>query len=357
MTWTSSDESVAKVSTSGRVTPVAPGQCTIMCQSQEFPAVFAAANVTVKQLVTKITFAEKEVSLPVNTSMQVFWEVSPQNATDQSVTFSSNKESIATVDANGLITGHKRGECYITVKAADGSKKQARIKVSVLQPVEGVHMKNDTLSVGVDESITATAVLEPSDASNNRMTWYSADPSIATVKGSRNKPTITGWRWGTTSITGVTEDGGYVTTATINVGNYDKALKITDLYISDNRIKIVVNNESNMNITRFYYTIACYDYLGNPVPCTTYGGHAFEGSYRHTLYEGDNTEHGRFSFHDFVQPETPIAHVTMQITGYRTDDGYSRDIRGDRQIVVEFKTAAYVGQPEVTDIPAEAPLQ
>ncbi|MBP3636481.1 MAG: Ig-like domain-containing protein [Clostridia bacterium] len=357
VTWTSSDESVAKVSTSGRVTPVGPGKCTIMCQSQEFPAIFAAANVTVKQLVTKITFAEKEVSLPVNTSMQVFWEVSPQNATDQSVTFSSNKESIATVDANGLITGHKRGECYITVKAADGSKKQARIKVSVLQPVEGVHMKNDTLSVGVDESITATAVLEPSDASNNRMTWYSADPSIATVKGSRNKPTITGWRWGTTSITGVTEDGGYVTTATINVGNYDKALKITDLYISDNRIKIVVNNESNMNITRFYYTIACYDYLGNPVPCTTYGGHAFEGSYRYTLYEGDNTEHGRFSFHDFVQPETPIAHVTMQITGYRTDDGYSRDIRGDRQIVVEFKTAAYVGQPEVTDVPAEAPLQ
>ena len=52
-----------------------------------------------------------------------------------------------------------------------------------------------------------------------------------------------------------------------------------------------------------------------------------------------------------------MGRVVMRITGYRTDDGYSREIRGDRQIVVEFKTAAYVGQPEVTDAPAEAPLQ
>lgn len=351
--WSSSDESIAKVNQSGRITPVAPGVCTITCQSQAFPAVCATATVHVHQLVKKITFAEKEVSFPVNSTMQVFWEISPQNATDQSVTFFSNKESIATVDENGVITGHKRGSCTITVKAADGSGKQARIKVNVLQPVEGVHMKNDTLSVGVDETITATAVLEPSDASNTRMTWVSADPSIATVKGSRNKPSITGQAWGTTTITGVTEDGGFVTSATVKVGNYDKALKITDLYLSGNKIKIVVNNESNMNITRFYYTISCYDWMGQPLPCNEDGSNSFDGSYRYTLYEGDNTEHGKFSFGDFVQPTDQIAHVTMQITGYRTDDGYSRDIRESRQVVVEFKTSSYVGQPDPTDAPAE----
>ena len=361
VTWSSSDESVATVNKSGRVTPVGVGSCTITCQSADFPEVSTTATVTVEQLVTKIEFAEKEVAFDVDTSLQVFWEVHPQTATNPEVTFSTNKEAIATVDENGLITGHKRGECYITAKAVDGSGKSARIKVTVMQPVEGVYMKNDTLSVGVDESITATAVLEPADASNTNMSWFSADPTIATVKGTRTRPTITGRRWGTTTITGTTEDGGYTTTATVNVGNYDKALKITDLYLLNNEIKIVVNNESNMNITRFYYTICCYDYLDNPIVCHENGGSSFEGTYRYTLYEGDNTTHGRFNFGDYVQPETPIARVTMQITAYSNDEGLFRDIREDKQTVVEFKTTEFLGKPTPTPepviVPAEPPAE
>ncbi len=355
--WSSSNESVAKVNSSGRVTPVGVGSCTITCQSADFPEVSATATVNIHQLVTKIQFAEKEVSFDVHTSLQVFWEVSPQNATNPGVTFSTNKESIATVDANGLITGHKRGECYITAKAVDGSGKNARIKVNVLQPVEGVHMKNDTLNVGVDESITGTAVLEPSDASNTNMTWVSADTTIATVKGTKLRPTITGRRWGTTTITGTTEDGGYTTSATVKVGNYDKAVKITDLYLSDNKIKIVVRNESNMNITRFYYTIRCYDWQDEPIVCHENGGTSFDGSYRYTLYEGDSTTHGRFHFGDFVQPETSIARVTMQITGYSTDEGYFRDINENKQVVFEYKTSEFVGKPEPTEVPLVAPAQ
>ena len=355
VTWSSSDESVAKVNTSGRVTPVSVGECTITCQSENFPEVSATANITINQLVTKIAFAEKEVSFDVDTSLQVFWEVSPANATNPEVTFSTNKESIATVDKNGLITGHKRGECYITAKAVDGSGKTARIKVNVLQPVEGVHMKNDSLNVGVAESISAQAVLEPADASNTNMTWTSADTTIATVKGTRTKPTITGRRWGTTTITGVTEDGGYSTTATVKVGNYDKALKITDLYLNDNKIKIVVRNESNMNINRFYYTICCYDFEDNPIVCHENGGSSFDGSYRYTLYEGDSTTHGLFHFGDFIQPETKIARVTMQITSYSTDEGFFRDINENKQVVFEYKTSEFVGKPEPTEEPVIVP--
>ena len=349
--WSSSDTTIATVNQSGRINPVSPGRCTITAACQDFPQLSASCEVEVRQPVTRIAFTEKEVSVNVGSTLQVYWEISPANATVTDVSFSTNKESIATVSAGGLITAHKRGECYITVAAEDGSGKKARILVNVLQPVESVHMKNDTLSVGVDESITATAELEPSDASNNRMTWHSADEHIATVKGSRNRPTITGQHWGTTTITGVTEDGGFTTTATVKVGNYDKALKITDLYLQNNLIKIVVNNESNMNITRFYYTIECYNWQDEPIACNVNGSHTFSGTYRYTLGEGENTEHGKFTFEDFVQPEEEIARVTMRITGYRTDEGYSRTIREDRQMQVEFTTTKYVGAPE--DSPAE----
>lgn len=349
--WSSSNNRVAKVNSSGRITPVSTGTCVITCSSKNFPGVKAQATVHVHQLVTKIAFTQREVTFNVHTSLQVFWNTSPANATNPAVTFSTNKASIATVDENGVITGHKRGTCTITAKAADGSGKRATIRVNILQPVEGVHMKNDTIRVGVDEEAQATAVLEPSDASNNRMTWRSANTAIATVKGSRTRPTITGKRWGSTVITGVTEDGGFVTHLTVNVGNYDKALKITDLYLQDNRIKIVVNNESNMNVTRFDFTIACYDIYGDPLACTEDGSNTFDGSYRLTLYEGDNTQHGRFFFDEFVQPEDEIGHVTMQLTGYRTDSGYRRDIKPERQIIVEYKTASYLGPQEEETLP------
>ncbi len=341
--WTSSDENVAKVSSRGQITPVAPGSCTITCASATDPSVFTTATVAVHQLVKKVAFADSAVSINVQSQGQVFWSVSPQNATNQAVTFKSANERVATVDANGVIYGVKRGSTTVTITAADGSKKKDTIKVNVLQPVEGVHLENDTLQVGVDESVSVRAVLEPSDASNRRMTWHSADPSIATIRGNGTKPTVTGQRWGATSVTGVTEDGGFAVTATINVGNYDRALKVTDLYLQDNRIKIAVLNESNMTITRFNYVIECYDVYGAPLVCCADGSNRFKGSYAHTLYEGDTTEHGKFYFSSFEQPQQTIGRVVMRITGYSTDTGYSRSIREGRQVEMEFTSGAFIG--------------
>lgn len=340
VTWSSSNEAVAKVNNSGRVTPVGPGSCVITCASTAFPDVAASMTVTVRQPVSKISFLEKEVSVNVGSTLPLYWQVEPANATEQSVSFTSKDERIATVGADGTVYGVKRGSTTITVAAQDGSGKKATIKVNVLQPVQGVHMQNDTVTVGVGESVRATAELEPSDASNTNMSWTSEDESIATVRGSNNRPSVTGKRWGTTSIVGVTEDGNYVTTATVKVGNYDKALVITDLYLNGDAIRINVQNQSNMTITRFYYTIEVYDLYGQPLVCNTNGTNTFTGSYGYELYEGDITTHGRFYFSDFVQPVN-VGRVLMRITGYNTDDGYSRTIREDRQVTVEYVAPGY----------------
>lgn len=355
VTWISSDESVAKVNSSGRVTPVAPGTCTITCQSATFPTVFTSATVNVVQLVNKVAFTTSKVDVDVGSTVTVFWETSPANATNAAVELSSNKTSVATVDQDGTVHGLKRGSATITAKTVDGSNRTARITINVLQPVEGVHMKNDTVSVGVDEGLRLTAVLEPEDASNTGMSWYSEDERIATIRGTSNRPTVTGRAWGTTVVHGTTEDGGYTTSATVKVGNYDKALKLTDLYLQSNQIKIVVLNESNMTIERFYFTIECYDIYDQPLACTQTGENIFDGSYRYTLYEGDSTSHGRFYFDNFLQPTEDIGRVVMYITGYRTDDGYSRNIRTEKQTVVEFKSDRFVGQPTATPDPGLAP--
>lgn len=355
VTWISSDESIAKVNSSGRITPVSPGTCTITCQSATFPTVFTSATVNVVQLVTKVAFTTSKVDVDVGSTVNIIWETTPANATNPAVELSSGKTSIATVDQDGTVHGLKRGTATITAKTVDGSNRTARITINVLQPVEGVHMKNDTVSVGVDEGIRLTAVLEPEDASNTNMTWYSEDERIATIRGTTNRPTVTGRAWGTTVVHGTTEDGGYTTSATVNVGNYDKAVKLTDLYLQSNQIKIVVLNESNMTIERFYFTIECYDIYDQPLACTKTGENTFDGSYSYTLYEGESTSHGRFYFDNFQQPTQDIGRVVMYITGYRTDDGYSRNIRTDKQTVVEFKSDKFVGQPAETPDVTAAP--
>ena len=355
VSWYSSDERIAKVNSSGRVTGVSAGTCIVTCASTNFSNVYASAIITVQQPVTKVSFTEKSATVGVGDTINVYWDVQPSTATDSSVTLTTSNSKIATVDQYGTVYGLSRGECTITATANDGSQKKGTIKITVTQPVTGVYMKEDQLYVGVDESITATAVLEPSNASITGMLWTVGDLSIATVRGNGPRATVTGRAWGTTVLKGVTNDGGYTTYATINVGDYNKALKITDLYLLNDQIKIVVENESNLVISRFNFTIDVYDMYGRPLACNTNGSHTFNGSYSYTLYEGDTTRHGRFYFGNFVQP-VGVGRVVMRLTSYRTEDGYTHTIPEKKQIEVVYTAPGYNDQGSEEVAPKEIPI-
>ena len=343
VTWVSSDESIVKVNSSGRITPVGPGSCTITCISQDNPNATATCQVTSLQPVKKVVFSDGSVSFDVNTYAQLSWSVEPWNASDKGVTFTSSDTRIATVDQNGIVYGVKRGSATITAMATDGSRKKDTIRVNVLQPVTGVHMETDHLRVGVGESIRANAVLEPYDASNTNMTWTVNDPYVATVRGGSNRPSITGVRWGTVIVTGVTEDGGYSTYAVVDVGDYDRALRVTDLYLSDNTIKLSTLNESNLVITRFNMVFEVYDIYDMPLPCNTLGTNTFVAGNAYTLLEGELTRHGSYYFYDFVQPAKQIGRVVCYVTDYTTDTGYKHYIDEYKLEKIEFVSPLFVG--------------
>ncbi len=343
--WSSSDETVAKVSTSGRVTAVSPGVAIITCESRTHGYVYAQAVVNVYQPVTKITILNGNSTVPVGGSFVVGWEISPDTATDTSVTLSTNKTHIVEVHQDGTVVGLQRGEAYVYVKANDGSGKEARIKVTVTQPVEGVSVKYDEVSVGVGNRVTNTATFMPSDASITRMTWYSLDPNVATVSGTGSKATVTGRSWGDTTIIGVTEDGKYVTTFEVSVGNLDEALVITNLYVEDNdTIRIVTYNQSNIVITRFYYEIEVFDAWGNPLDCNDRNHtNVFEGSNNHTIYPGESLGRGTYSFGSEFSRPWGIGKVVMTITGYETEDGTSRYIRRENRVPFTWEATVLDG--------------
>jgi uncharacterized repeat protein (TIGR02543 family) len=71
--------------------------------------------------VTGVTISPKELELRPGASKQLTKTVSPDNATNKNVTWSSSKDSVATVDGNGKVTAVDEGDAIITVKTVDGN--------------------------------------------------------------------------------------------------------------------------------------------------------------------------------------------------------------------------------------------
>lgn len=343
--WSTSDASVATVSANGYVKGVRAGSCTITCQSKTFPEIYAQIDVTVYAPVTSITFNEKKPSVAVGRSIALSWTVKPQDATDSSVSFSTNKPDVVSVSDDGIVTGLKRGECYVYATANDGSGKKATIRVTVTQPVTGVTMKYTSQNVGLNKYTTNTAILEPANADNKKMQWTSQDERIATVSGNGLNPKVTGRAWGTTTIIGTTDDGSYVVTYTINVGSRKDALRITNLWAENNAAKIVVYNASNLTITKFYYTIYLYNAFGEPLVCNTDGrSFSFTGTYNFTLAPGEATRHGQFSFgREYIKPYG-VGQVVMRINGYDIEGGEHYDIPANDQPEFTWKATIDDGQ-------------
>lgn len=343
--WSTSDASVATVSANGYVKGVRAGSCTITCQSKTFPEIYAQIDVTVYAPVTSITFNEKKPSVAVGRSIALSWTVKPQDATDSSVSFSTNKPDVVSVSNDGIVTGLKRGECYVYATANDGSGKKATIRVTVTQPVTGVTMKYTSQNVGLNKYTTNTAILEPANADNKKMQWTSQDERIATVSGNGLNPKVTGRAWGTTTIIGTTDDGSYVVTYTINVGSRKDALRITNLWAENNAAKIVVYNASNLTITKFYYTIYLYNAFGEPLVCNTDGrSFSFTGTYNFTLAPGEATRHGQFSFgREYIKPYG-VGQVVMRINGYDIEGGEHYDIPANDQPEFTWKATIDDGQ-------------
>ena len=144
--------------------------------------------------------------------------VTPGNATDKTVTWSTSNEAIATV-SGGVVTGVKAGEVTITAKAGD---KSATCTVTVtaastepeVVPVTGVTLNQTAVTLDIDQSITLTATVAPENATNKAVTWASDKTDVATVDANGK---VTAVAAGTANITVTTQDGGKTATCVVTV--------------------------------------------------------------------------------------------------------------------------------------------
>jgi hypothetical protein len=158
--------------------------------------------------------------------------VSPADAENQAVAWSSSDAAIATVDQSGMVTAVSAGTATITVTTQDGGK-TATCTVTVQAAkiaVIGVTLDKTTATQNVDETLTLVATVTPNDATNQNVSWRSSNDAIATVD---NSGTVTGIAAGTATITVTTEDGDKTATCTVTVSEPEPTKEIYALDISE----------------------------------------------------------------------------------------------------------------------------
>ena len=164
---------------------------------------------------TGITVSNTSVSLMEGTTSKVTATVTPSNATNKTVTWTSGNTSVATV-SGGTITGISPGTTTITAKTSNGLTATVSVTVTVnpniIKPT-GITIDKQTLTLTEGETGKLTATVLPSNATNKTVTWTSGNTSVATVNSSG---TVTAVTEGIVTITASTFNG-YKATATVIV--------------------------------------------------------------------------------------------------------------------------------------------
>ena len=167
-----------------------------------------------KVAVTGVSLDRTTAEMKVGGKVTLTSTVEPADATNKKVTWKSDKTSIATVNASGVVSGVSPGTTVITVTTNDGGK-TAKCTVTVKPiAVTGVTLNKTSADLNAGSTLTLTATISPSNATNKKVTWKSSNTGIATVT---DKGVVKGIKAGKATITVTTTDGKKTASCTITV--------------------------------------------------------------------------------------------------------------------------------------------
>lgn len=225
--YESSDPKVATVDKNGVLTGVKAGKVTVTVTSKENTTQpkTAKINVTVDQPVRGISLSAASIDIGKGKTMPLTATVTPSDATNKQVTWTSADPKIASVAANGTVRGVGTGTTTVTCTAKDGSGASASVKVTVTQQITGIKASNNKTKVGVKagDSTRVSVTVTPADATNKTLEWTCSNNAVAAITDSRaGSVTIKGLKTGTAKVTGKATDGsGKSVTLTVTVeGDY-----------------------------------------------------------------------------------------------------------------------------------------
>lgn len=195
ITWTSSNENVAKVSenTDGtvRITAGTKGNAVITAAADIGIRKQISISVKEKQRIEEVTLnitstvlyvnGFKDSVMPLPTYVQLTASPKSQAESDIVYKWTSTNEEVATVDENGRVTAVSPGVAVIMVEDTGGSGKYAKCTVTVERCLEEVRTNVEEIRLQPGKKVTLQTLLSPTDATVKNLEWESLDETIASV--------------------------------------------------------------------------------------------------------------------------------------------------------------------------------
>ncbi len=270
--YSSSDSRVATVDANGNIKAVKAGYAYIYAKSVDGPYAYSYVTVKAKETpqppkevkVTNVSVDRRYLTLEEGENYTLTATVSPADATNKTVNYSSSDSRVATVDANGNITAVKAGSAYIYAKSVDGPYAYSYVTVKAKetpQPPAEVKVTNITLDtrylrLDAGKKYELNYTVYPYNATDKTLTWTSSNENVATVENG----VITAIGRGSAYIS-ATSSNGVHTTCYVEVFGEAKPVKVTGIYFSDRQLGLKVgetkaasvlftpNNATNKSVT------------------------------------------------------------------------------------------------------------
>lgn len=192
--------------------------------------------------VTGVSLNKPSTSLYIGQTETLTATVSPNNATNKNVNWSSNNNAVATVDSSGKITAVSEGTATISVKTIDGNySKSCTVTIKPIA-VTGVTLNKSSTSIQVGKYETLTATVSPSGATHKDVTWSSDNNSVATVDQNGK---VTAVSVGNATITVTTTDGNYTDRCNVTV----TPVLVTSVSVKGNKSSMSVGETFKFNVS------------------------------------------------------------------------------------------------------------
>ena len=221
---------------------------------------FASTTVAIYPATTKVAISNygKDVtgaalSMDINGSMVLSASSNPEAAA-QAYTWKSSNTKIADVKVNRdgsvtvIPTGAKTGKVTITATATDGTNKSAKVTVNVVKSVKSLKINNDGFVLAGGKSFDLNKLLEinPSDATNKKVTWSISNNTVGAKLDAKGKLTTKAVETKTTLYVTVKAQDGFGATATAAITIYPATKDVLLFDIDNNDItkKTVTTQES-----------------------------------------------------------------------------------------------------------------
>lgn len=209
VSWESSDTSVLRVLSNGKVVAVGQGEAVITASVGECTS-SVTITVTGEQPgesgLTGVSLDRYTLTLYAGEKAEQLTATLKPEGTEAAIHWTSSNQTAATVSQDGKITPLSAGVTVVTAAAGDY---RASCIVTV-QPkrvrVTGIRFDEPTHTLMMGSTVTLQPIIAPDDATVKNLTWVSSDEQTATVS---RTGIVTALSVGETTITATTVDGGY----------------------------------------------------------------------------------------------------------------------------------------------------